>query len=93
MDKGGELRSMNKKLLSLLLLLMMLVPTVQACHWEPEPTPDPEPVEESTWKMEGRTIFVYHGPMFWWNGRWWVYNEPTIITEGKNTWVIFNPLT
>ena len=85
---------MNKKILALILLVMMFVPTVQACHWhEPEPTSDPEPVEESTWKMEGRTIFVYHGPMFWWNGRWWVYNEPTIITEGKNTWVIFNPLT
>ncbi len=70
---------MNKtKLIGLLLLLAMLIPTVSACH-----TPEPvvEEVEPAPFKAKLRTTIRNSHRMFVWDGRMWIFNPNVTVTE------------
>ena len=62
---------MKKQLLTVILLAMMLVPMISACHWEPEPTPVTVTVMKNTFR---KTYLA-----FYWNGFQWKHNDNRLI--------------
>ena len=77
---------MNKtKILGLMLLLALFIPTVSACHWEPPVVEEPEPEPYDPWSTEPtihlRTVIRNSHLTFIWNGKSWMPNPNFTITE------------
>ena len=71
----------TKQILTVLLLAMMLVPTVSACHWEP-PVEEPEPVVVPM-KVQLTTTIRNSHLTYVWNGKGWI-NNPNYTIEVVN---------
>ena len=68
------------KLIGLLLLVAVLVPTVAACHPEPEVIPEVEPV-----KVKLTTTIRHSHLTYIWNGKSWIPNPnyTVEVIEGR----------
>lgn len=76
------------KLATLLLLLLVLTPTVNACYC---PGTDPNKPQEETWKPWIRTVTIVKGPMFTWNGQQWIHVTPTVWIENGVMYILYPP--
>jgi len=73
---------MNKtKVIGLMLLLALFVPTVSACHWEPPVVEEPEPIPEPVKIVKLRTTIRNSHLTFIWNGKSWMPNPNFTVTE------------
>ena len=73
------------KLIGLLLLLAVLVPTVAACHSEPEIEPEVEPV-----KVKLTTTIKNSHLTYIWNGKSWVPNPNyTVVVVDGRTYITY----
>ena len=87
---------MNKtKVIGLMLLLALFIPTVAACHWEPpvveEPEPIPEPVVVSK-KLHLTTTIRNSRLTKVWNGKMYIPNPNfTVEVIGGRTIITYLP--